>query len=182
MAVLASSRRPDAETSFKEKFHGTDRSRFLHNSDGGPITSVTDPPPSTLGTSASHPTVPPAQQSCPTTLPSSGTATGSGVLSSSGELRLPYRTGSEKISDRAAVRNKQPPFTKTRSPISGLLGPILKFMECSEVSQFFTQAETHPGLRSTKIFDLSWVLENLFDVHGGVRSLAHLRTENFHSY
>jgi hypothetical protein len=77
--------------------------------------------------------------------------------------------------------NDQSLFTENRSPISGLLGPILNFMECSEVSEFLKQAETHPGLRGIKIFDLSWVLQNFFNVHGGVRSLAHSRTENLHS-
>lgn len=57
-----------------------------------------------------------------------------------------------------------------RSSISGLLKPILDFMTCPEVFRFLKSAEAHPGLRSTQLFDLFWVADNLFDVHGGVRS------------
>jgi hypothetical protein len=56
-----------------------------------------------------------------------------------------------------------------RSPISGLLKPILDFMACPEVHQFLKWAEEHPGLRSTQLFDLLWVANNLYNVHGGVR-------------
>ncbi|KAN0132441.1 hypothetical protein V8E53_009867 [Lactarius tabidus] len=55
-----------------------------------------------------------------------------------------------------------------RSPISGLLKPILDFMACPEVHRFLKWAEAHPGLRSTQILDLLWVANNLFDVHGGI--------------
>jgi hypothetical protein len=59
-----------------------------------------------------------------------------------------------------------------RSPISGLLKPILDFMACPEVHRFFKWAEAHPGLRSTQLFDLLWVANNLYNVHGGVRYLS----------
>ncbi|KAN0132447.1 hypothetical protein V8E53_009873 [Lactarius tabidus] len=55
-----------------------------------------------------------------------------------------------------------------RSPISGLLKPILDFMACPEVHRFFKWAEAHPGLRSTQLFDLLWVANNLYNVHGGI--------------
>jgi hypothetical protein len=57
-----------------------------------------------------------------------------------------------------------------RSPISGFLKPILDFMTCPEVFRFLKLAEAHPGLRNTQLFDLFWVADNLFNVHGGVRS------------
>ncbi|KAN0130504.1 hypothetical protein V8E53_011590 [Lactarius tabidus] len=55
-----------------------------------------------------------------------------------------------------------------RSPISGLLKPILDFMACPKVHRFLKWAEAHPGLRSSQILDLLWVANNLFDVHGGI--------------
>jgi hypothetical protein len=55
-----------------------------------------------------------------------------------------------------------------RSPISGLLKPILDFMACPEVHQFLKWVEEHPGLRSTQLFDLLWVANNLYNVHGGI--------------
>jgi hypothetical protein len=64
-----------------------------------------------------------------------------------------------------------------RSPISGLLKPILDFMACPEVHRFLKWAEAHPGLRSTQILDLLWVANNLFDVHGGVRYPSALPVE-----
>jgi hypothetical protein len=39
-------------------------------------------------------------------------------------------------------------------------------MACPEVHRFLKWAEAHPGLRSTQLFDLLWVADNLFDVHG----------------
>ena len=56
------------------------------------------------------------------------------------------------------------------SPVSGLLQSILDFISCPEVLQFLKRAEAHPGLRSTQLFDLFWVADNLFNVHGGVCS------------
>lgn len=55
-----------------------------------------------------------------------------------------------------------------RSPISGFLKPILDFMTCPEVFRFLKLAEAHPGLRNTQLFDLFWVADNLFNVHGGI--------------
>ena len=58
---------------------------------------------------------------------------------------------------------------KNRSPLSGMLSPILKFITSSDVFQFLKEIETHGGLRNTQMFDLSWVLNNFFNIHGGVR-------------
>ncbi|KAF8261961.1 hypothetical protein EI94DRAFT_1744836 [Lactarius quietus] len=55
-----------------------------------------------------------------------------------------------------------------RSPVSGLLKPILDFMICPELSRLRKWASAHPGLRSTQLFDLVWVADNIFNVHGGV--------------
>ena len=71
--------------------------------------------------------------------------------------------------------------SKNRSPISEMLSPILKFITSSDVFQFLKQIETHGGLRNTQLFDLSWVLNNLFNIHGGVRSSCHLRLRYTHS-
>jgi hypothetical protein len=64
-----------------------------------------------------------------------------------------------------------------RSPISGLLKPILDFMACPVVRRFLKWAEAHPGLRSTQFFDLLWVANNFFNVHGGVRCPSSRRGE-----
>lgn len=70
----------------------------------------------------------------------------------------------------AATGDDKSLFTsKNRSPISGMLSPILKFIASSDVFQFLKQVETHGGLRNTQMFDLSWVLNNLFNIHGGVQ-------------
>jgi hypothetical protein len=58
-----------------------------------------------------------------------------------------------------------------------MLSPILKFITSSEVPQFLRRAEIHPGLLNTQLFDLFWVLDNLFNVHGGVRLLFSLASK-----
>jgi hypothetical protein len=58
---------------------------------------------------------------------------------------------------------------KDWSPVSQMLGPVLKFITSSDIYQFLKRAETHAGLLSTQLFDLFWILDNLFNVHGGVR-------------
>jgi hypothetical protein len=149
----------------------TGPSQSFCSRDGGPVISVADPPSSNFEASTSHSTlVPPAQQPRPATLRTSGTGLGSDLLSSSGGLKPPYRADPRSVFDGDAMGNDRLLFT--RSPISRLLRPILNFMMCPEVSQFLKQAEAQPGLRGTPIFDLFWVLDNLFNVHGGVRSLA----------
>ncbi len=58
---------------------------------------------------------------------------------------------------------------KDWSPVSQMLSPILTFVTSSDIYQFLKRAETHAGLLSTQLFDLFWILDNLFNVHGGVR-------------
>ena len=55
-----------------------------------------------------------------------------------------------------------------RPPTTGLLDYILDCKACHEVYQIFKWAEAHPGLRKTQLFDLLWVANNFFNVHGGV--------------
>lgn len=81
-----------------------------------------------------------------------------------------YRAGADNAFDCTATRNDKSLFTsKDRSPITAMLGPISKFIMSSDVGQFLSQAKIHSGLCSTQIFDLFWVLNNLFNIHGGVR-------------
>ena len=75
-----------------------------------------------------------------------------------------------------ATGNDKSLFTsKNRSPIFGMLNPIMKFITSSDVFPFLKQVETHGGLRNTQMFDLSWVLNNLFNIHGGVRFSRYLK-------
>ncbi|KAI9439561.1 hypothetical protein H4582DRAFT_1941543 [Lactarius indigo] len=78
-------------------------------------------------------------------------------------------TGPNDVVDHIATGSDNSPFVGgDRSPISGLLRPILDFMTCPEVFQFLKSAEAHAGLGSTQLFDLFWVSDNLFNVHGGI--------------
>ena len=61
-----------------------------------------------------------------------------------------------------------------RSPALQILSPILKFITSSDVFQFLKRAEIHAGLLKTQLFDLFWILDNLFNVHGGVWFLVSL--------
>jgi hypothetical protein len=79
------------------------------------------------------------------------------------------REGDNNLFGCVATGNDESLFTsKDRSPISGMLSPILNFITSSDVLQFLKQAAVHDGLRNTQIFDLLWVLNNLFNIHGGV--------------
>jgi hypothetical protein len=82
-----------------------------------------------------------------------------------------YSPGEDNVVGRAATASDKSLFTsKDRSPISALLSPIFKFITSSDVYLFLKQAETLGGLRNTcaQMFDLSWVLDNFFNIHGGV--------------
>ena len=68
--------------------------------------------------------------------------------------------------------------SKEWSHIPRILSPILKFIASSEVSRFLKRAEIHAGLSNTQFFDLFWVLDNLFNVHGGVRLLFSLASRD----
>ena len=48
---------------------------------------------------------------------------------------------------------------------------MLKFVASSDVFEFLKLADIHAGLWGTQLFDLFWLLDNLFNVHGGVRFL-----------
>jgi hypothetical protein len=65
--------------------------------------------------------------------------------------------------------------SKDRSPALQMLSPILKFLTSSDVFQFLKRAEIHAGLLKTQLFDLFWILDNLFNVHGGVWFLSDLK-------
>jgi hypothetical protein len=54
------------------------------------------------------------------------------------------------------------------------LSPISRFITSSDVFQFLKRAEIHAGLLNTQLFDLFWILDNLFNVHGGVCPLFSL--------
>ena len=64
---------------------------------------------------------------------------------------------------------------------SRMFRPILEFITSSEVPQFLKQAEVHAGLSNSttiQLFDLFWVLDNLFNVHGGVRLLFSMESKD----
>ena len=61
---------------------------------------------------------------------------------------------------------------------SQMLSPILKFIASSDVFEFLKLADIHAGLWGTQLFDLFWVLDNLFNVHGGVRFLFSLASRD----
>ena len=93
-----------------------------------------------------------------------------GTLSLSREPKLGSSAEANSVPDHLTIENDNPLFTSNpRSPIAGLLKPIQDFMTCPEVFRFLKWAQAHPGLRSTQLFDLFWVADNLFHVHGGVR-------------
>ena len=128
------------------------------------LSSVVDHPDSTVGASA------PAEQPDSITQYESATQhidTKFGENSASRESKL---GGPSSVVSHNATGNDSSFFIRdNRSPISGLLRPILDFMTCPEVFRFLKWAEAHPGLRSTQLFDLFWVSDNLFNVHRGVR-------------
>jgi hypothetical protein len=75
-----------------------------------------------------------------------------------------------------ATGNDRTLFTtgKDRPLVLQTFSPILKFITTSDVFQFLKRAEIHVGLLKTQLFDLFWILDNLFNVHGGVWSLFSL--------
>ena len=88
-------------------------------------------------------------------------------------------TGSYSREDsNVATGNDKSLFTsKDRSPIFALLSSIFKFIASSDVYPFLKQAETLGGLRNTcaPMFELPWMLDNLFNIHGGVQFSRYLR-------
>lgn len=72
---------------------------------------------------------------------------------------------------------KRPDHLPHRSHVSHMLSPVLKFVTSSDVFQSLKRVEIHAGLSSTQLFDLCWVLDNLFNVHGGVQILFTLTSK-----
>jgi hypothetical protein len=117
------------------------------------LSTVIDHPDGTLGTSAHDATFPPSSEPPdPTTTRITNT-----------KLRAAERNDSVVTEKDCSIFISNDP-----SPISGLL-KLLDFMACPEVHRFLKWAEAHPGLRNTQLFDLLWVANHLFSVHGGVR-------------
>jgi len=93
--------------------------------------------------------------------------------------RLPQTTTTTSVASKAgpenafncvATGNDGTLFitSKDGSPALEMLSPILKYITSSNVFQFLKRAEIHAGLLKTQLFDLFWILDNLFNVHGGV--------------
>jgi hypothetical protein len=138
------------------------------------LSTVVDHPDSTLCASAPDATVfHLSEQPIPTTAHQSATQhtkTKFGALSVSRESKFGTTAGpSCVVGHNATGKDSSLVISNDRSPISGLLEPILDFMACPEVFQFLKWAEEHAELRSIQLFDLFWVSDNLFNVHGGVR-------------
>jgi hypothetical protein len=88
------------------------------------------------------------------------------------KLGEPSGSGESKFDPTAGVATENHCSLSLRhngTPISGLLKPIQDLMTCPEVWRFLKLAEAHPGFKSTQLFDLFWVSDNFFNVHGGVR-------------
>lgn len=85
-----------------------------------------------------------------------------------------YKPGSENAFSCVAAGNDGTLFTtgKDNSLALQMLSPIRKFITSSDVFGFLKRAEIHSGLLTTQLFDLFWILDNLFNVHGGVCSLC----------
>ena len=82
------------------------------------------------------------------------------------------KTGPENASSCIATgSNESLSTTSKEMSHSRMLSPVLKLIKSSDVFEFLKRAEIHAGLWSTQLFDLFWVLDNLFNVHGGVRFL-----------
>ena len=94
-------------------------------------------------------------------LPQTTTTTTTSVVS---------KAGPENAFSCNATGNDGTLFTTSDdgSPALQMLSPILKFITSSDVFQFLKRAGVHAGLLKTQLFDLIWILDNLFNVHGGV--------------
>lgn len=105
---------------------------------------------------------------------------GSQLPSTATETSVGSNGGLENAFSCIATGSDGSLFTTSKewSPISRMLSPILKFITSSDVSRFLKRAEVHAGLSSTQLFDLFWVLDNLFNVHGGVRFFFSLVSRN----
>lgn len=138
------------------------------------LSTVVNHSDSTLGATAPAATLThPSEQPDPTIQCEGATKhtnTKFGALSESRESKFGTTSGpSSVVGHNATEKDCSLLISDDRSPISGLLRPILDFMTCPEVFRFLKWAEAHAGLMSTQLFDLCWVSDNLFNVHGGVR-------------
>jgi hypothetical protein len=80
------------------------------------------------------------------------------------------KAGPENMFSCIATGSNDSLFTTSKEMShSRMLSPILKFITSSDVFEFLKRVEIHASLWSTQLFDLFWVLDNLFNVHGGVR-------------
>ena len=141
----------------------TDNSGIIDELSTAPscLSTVVDHPNSTPGASAPGTTLHPSEQLDPTR--QCEDATKPGALSVSREPELGPSAEPNNVVNSAVTGNDSTLFISDNlSPVSELLKPIL------EVFRFLKRAEAHPGLRSTQLFDLFWVADNLFNVHGGV--------------
>jgi hypothetical protein len=131
------------------------------------LSTAVDHPDSAPGVSPLDVTIHPSEQSEPD---SREGAIKCGTLSLSREPKLGPSAEANSVANFITMENDSPLFISNHeSPIARLLKPIQGFMTCPEVFRFLKWAEAHPGLRNTRLFDLFWVADNLFHVHGGVR-------------
>ena len=146
----------------------TDNSGIIDELSTAPsrLSTVVDHPDSTPRAYAPGTTLHPSEQLDLTT--QHDDATKPGAHSVSREPKHGPSAEPNNVVNPAVTGNDSTLFiSDDRPPVSGLLKPILDFMTCPEVFRSLKRAEAHPGLRSTQLFDLFWVADNLFNVHGG---------------
>ena len=96
--------------------------------------------------------------------------------------RLPQTTTTTSVASKAGPENAFDCIAtgndgtlliigKNRPPALEMLSSILKYITSPDVFKFLKWAEIHAGLLKTQLFNLFWILDNLFNVHGGVWSL-----------
>ncbi|KAF8486442.1 hypothetical protein DFH94DRAFT_713329 [Russula ochroleuca] len=90
-------------------------------------------------------------------------------LSSTTMTSVASKAGPENAFSCIATASNRSLFTTSKEKShSQMLSPVLKFITSSDVFEFLKRAEIHASLWSTQLFDLFWVLDNLFNVHGGI--------------
>ncbi|KAI9456854.1 hypothetical protein BJY52DRAFT_1275024 [Lactarius psammicola] len=118
------------------------------------LSAVGDHPDSTFRASAPGSNLHPSEQPDPTPQRKSTTPRTNANLTApsiSGESKFGPTAKPNSVVGHITTRNDSSPFVSNNwSPISELLRPILDFMT------------------STQLFDLLWVSDNLFNVHGGI--------------
>ncbi|KAN0132431.1 hypothetical protein V8E53_009857 [Lactarius tabidus] len=134
------------------------------------LSTVVDHPRAecTPGTSVPDASLHASEQPDPTTQREGATKFGSLFVSREPKLGPPAEPDRVVIGHTEIEVDSSLVLKDDRSSISGFLKPILDLMTCPEVFRFLKLAEAHHGLRSTQLFDLFWVADNLFNVHGGI--------------